>query len=33
VLAGLIKKVDRSVRAVSIGSLDALDTVMGDKHA
>ncbi|SEB45178.1 ACP S-malonyltransferase [Paenibacillus sp. GP183] len=33
VLAGLIKKVDRSVRAVSIGSLEALDTFMEDKHA
>jgi [acyl-carrier-protein] S-malonyltransferase len=33
VLAGLIKKVDRSVHAVSIGSLEALDTFMEDKHA
>jgi [acyl-carrier-protein] S-malonyltransferase len=33
VLAGLIKKVDRSRRAVSIGSLEALDKFMEDKHA
>jgi [acyl-carrier-protein] S-malonyltransferase len=30
VLAGLIKKVDRSVKAVSIGSLDALDKFLKD---
>ncbi|UJF35310.1 ACP S-malonyltransferase [Paenibacillus hexagrammi] len=33
VLAGLIKKVDRSVKAVSLGSLDALEKFLQEAHA